>query len=208
MSGLKPTPVLIAWSSKIKAVIMLSKDSSTYSLLVTDPLNPTNTFEKILTSGTDYTGDLKAFVIGESGTVILKSKEGLAYYVTFALSTSSLITATEYTLDSVSYKSFFNTDSMISISSDIVFVYNNKKVSYFQTYKGKIYHLGEIQSSIEETLQAYNTQYSPKEISFVLSVTSPGSMEACEPIPVENSTNTTTEPVLNTDEAKAPTAVD
>ena len=43
---LKSTPVYIKWSSLIKAVISISKDSSGYSVLVIDPANYDNSFSK------------------------------------------------------------------------------------------------------------------------------------------------------------------
>ncbi len=47
----------------MKAAITLSKDETSYSLLIVDPLNSANTFQKTLSLGTDYTGDIQSVIM-------------------------------------------------------------------------------------------------------------------------------------------------
>lgn len=67
--------------------------------------------------------------------------------------------------------------------------------------------MGELASDIESTGDSYRIQYSPKEVSIVLSLTSPSDLALCQTSGTTNSTtNSTTS--ANTQEVKPASVVD
>lgn len=150
----------------------MSKDATKgVSIVFINPTTPTQKWTKTIPSS-QVTGELKFVIRSSLGTVLLKDDNGLVYMVDLNLDGTTL-TAEEFTLDKATYNTLFGKTSYVSISEDIVFVYNNKQISYFQAYETKLYYLGQLDSSIETKSANYRTQYSPKEIKLVLSIFSP-----------------------------------
>ncbi len=141
LASLKATPVYVKWSAVLSAVITITKDTDGYSILVIDPTNSANSYSKTLAVGNDYTGELEYLVRSSFGSILLKDDNGFVTFIQLKL-VDSLLVATTYTLEQTTYSSLFNAAGFVSVSSDIIFVYNNEKISYFQAYSSKIYYLG------------------------------------------------------------------
>lgn len=71
----------------------------------------------------------------------------------------------------------------------------------------KIYYLGQLASDIESAGDSYRIQYSPKEVSIVLSLTSPSDLALCQPTGTSNSSSTSTT-TANTQEVSSASVVD
>jgi len=145
----------------IQAVITISSDSTGYSLVVIDPASNANLYTKTLVSGTDYNGVLKYVVRTSYGSVLFRDDNGFVSFIQLSLN-NSLLVGTEHTFDNSTYASLFTSRGQASVSNDILFAYNNKQVTYFQAYSGKIYYLGQLATDIEATGKTHRLQYSSK----------------------------------------------
>jgi len=85
ISQLKLIPVYIKWSSILKALITLTRDSTGYTLYVIDPSNKANFYSKTFLTGTDYTGDLTYNIKSSSGSILMKDINGFVSYIQLKL---------------------------------------------------------------------------------------------------------------------------
>lgn len=175
---LKSTPLYIKWSSTIKAIITVTKDSTGYTFYAIDPSNSANFYSKTFVKGIDYTGDLRYNIKSSLGSILISDKNGFVTLVQLKL-VNSLIVPSTFTLDNSTYSTVFNSTAFISISNNIIFIYNNKTFSYFQTYLNKIYFLGNLPSDVVSVSEEYRIKYSPKIINIVLSLSSPSNLSLC-----------------------------
>lgn len=216
LSRLKTTPVYIKWSSLIRAVITITKDTNGYSVYAIDPTNFNNFFQRDFTLA-NYTGDLDYLVRTSFGSILLKDTTKFVSFIQLSL-TNNLITSDTYALQNTTYTSLFGSGSLVSVSKDIIFVYSNRSITYFQAFSNGIFYLGQLSTDIQARSETYRTQFSTKEVNVVLSLAAPSTLTQCTPnaTPTNSSTptnttnsTTTTTPstTLNPNEVKAPTLV-
>lgn len=122
-------------------------DTTGYTFYVIDPSNSANFYSKTFIKGIDYKGDLKYNIKSSLGSILISDEKGFITLIQLKL-VNSLIVPYTFTLDQSTYSSVFNATAFISISNNIIFVYNNKTFSYFQTYMDKIYFLGDLSSDV------------------------------------------------------------
>jgi hypothetical protein len=114
---------------------------------------------------------------------MLRDDKGFVNFIQFKLA-SSVLTATENSLDNTTYSSLFASTAQVSVSSDITFVYNNKKITYFQTYTGKLYFLGQIATDIEAKSADYIALNAAWKSKSSFSLSAPTILNLCSPLPV------------------------
>lgn len=107
ITQLKSTPLYLKWSSVLKALITITKNSDSYSLYVIDPANSANFYSKTFVKGTDYTGDLQYTIRSTFGSILMKDETGFVTFIKLKL-VDSLIVPYTFTLEQSTYSPIFN----------------------------------------------------------------------------------------------------